>query len=117
MSKTLEYNKLGFLAPVLIEVIDNLKGTNQYKQNLKRHLNGVLIELEKVNDYHFGLYQNHSGEGMDGKDLYHLTSKAYDFLFSKQPHEVVTISQIIRQVEEKGIDYKNQNIEFKPIVK
>ncbi|MDO4728403.1 MAG: hypothetical protein Q4B43_05280 [Bacteroidota bacterium] len=43
------YSIMGFLAPIMIECIDNLQGTNQFRKELKFHLNKALQECEKIN--------------------------------------------------------------------
>lgn len=48
LDKQNAYNSLSFMAEALIPLIDELKDTNQPKHQLKRHINGMLRELEKL---------------------------------------------------------------------
>lgn len=115
------YNKMGFLSTILIDVIDELKDTNQYKQKLKMHLNQALIELEKINKRHCEIYQNHGEveKGMHSIDAYNITGRAYDkaveFLF-REPHEVVMMMDLVEKIE-KTEEYKKMKINYKPALK
>lgn len=119
------YNKLGFLAPILIEVIDQLEETNQYKRELKFHLNRARKEAEKVVTTHFNAYDRHGKiEQVDGVeihsfDIYNITAKAYEELFKifteKNPNEIASIVQLIKEAEKKGIDYTQINIPYQPV--
>lgn len=83
------YSIMGFLAPVMIECIDNLQGTNQYKKELKFHLNRALQECEKVSNEIYGRfskidkkeYQNLKEGEIPMLDIYNTISKAYDYAF------------------------------------
>ncbi len=112
-----EFNKMSFLAPIMIEIVDKLKGTDQYRLGLKRHLNGVLRELEKLTDYHFGLYENHAEDDIDGRDIYNVTAKAYDFLLSKTPVDIIHISNIVKELDRSGIKYTDKDIQFQSMIK
>ncbi len=121
------YNKLGFLAPILIEIIDQLEETNQYKKELKFHLNRAWHEAEKVVTTHFNAYDRHGEiEQVDGVeihsfDIYNITSKAYEDLFKifteKKPNEIASIVQLLKIAEEKGIDYTQIDIPFQPVLR
>ncbi|GIJ96591.1 hypothetical protein CAPN001_11600 [Capnocytophaga stomatis] len=83
------YSIMGFLTPVMIECIDNLQGTNQYKKELKFHLNRALQECEKVSNEIYGRfskidkkeYQNLKEGEIPMLDIYNTISKAYDYAF------------------------------------
>lgn len=120
------YNKLGFLVPILIEVIDQLEETNQYKKELKHYLNRARTEAEKVLKTHFNAYQffgnvpKHDEEGeIHSADIYNITTKAYDeafkFFTQRSPSEVCSIMQLLKIAEEKGIDYTQINIPYQPV--
>lgn len=85
-----ELNKLGFLSSVMIDLIDKLSETNLYKKELKMYLKRVLIEVEKLNTFHYKAYQDYGmlrngdteKEGyIHSLDVYNVTSKAYQELF------------------------------------
>lgn len=116
-----EYNKLGFLASILIDICDNLEQTTEARHELKFHLKRANIEAQKVLKKHFELYENHGtvdnfGNEIDAREIYHLTAKAYDFLFYKKPNEIASICEMVKQAEANGIDYTQIDIGFKPIV-
>ena len=113
-----EYNKLGFLSSILIDVCDNLEQTTEAKQQLKYHLKRANIEAQKVLKRHFELYEAHGVvEGtVDAREIYHLTAKSYDFIFSRKPNEIASIAEMVKQAEKHGIDYTQIDIPYKPII-
>ena len=113
------FNKLGFLSSVLIDLIDQLEGTKVYNKQLKYHLNRARIEAEKVANIHFKPFNK--GESLkqrddtfiNSQDVHCITSKAYDFLFEKEPSKIVVIADVVKKAEEQNtIDYDNASIPF-----
>lgn len=102
-----------------------MEETNQYKRELKFHLNRARIEAEKVVTTHFNAYDRHGGiEQQDGAeihsfDIYNITAKAYEDLFKifteKKPNEIASIVQLLKIAEEKGIDYTQIDIPYQPV--
>lgn len=106
--QTIDYNKLGFIAPIMIELIDNLKESPYYKQGLKNSLNLTLTELEKLTSAHFNSYETYGkvpipeGGEMEARDIYNNTSKGYDEILSRPPSEVAQIAELVRRFEADG---------------
>lgn len=121
------WNKLGFIAPIVIDIIDRLKDTNAYEKQLKFHLNQGLKLLEKVSDKHSSAYQNYGEiQQPDGdlapihsRDVYNITAKAYEVLFmiftEKSPSEICCIAQLISTAYEKGIDLTQIEIPYEKL--
>lgn len=103
-----EYNKMGFIAPVMVEIIDHLKESTEYKKTLKMHLNGAMAELQKIHKKHFESYDiaievpNPGGTTIDSQNIYNNTGKAYDFILQKTPSEVAQIAELVRRFEADG---------------
>jgi hypothetical protein len=116
------FNKLGFLSNLVIELNDQLENTNVYKQALKMHLKGAVKELEKISNHHGKAYigkegvKQANGEEISSDNIYNITSKAYDYLFNKQPYKIVVIAELVKKLEENNdIDWENYSVEFKPL--
>lgn len=122
MNITEQYNKLAFVAPVIVELCDDLEQTTVCQRELKFHIKRANIEAQKVLKKHFELYRNGTIESLDGhkemntEDIYNITSKSYDFLLSKSPNEICVIAKIVQDLEEKGLDYMAIEIPYKPVV-
>lgn len=120
----LNFNKLAFISEILIEIIDNLKETNQYRHGLKKALNDALREAEKVVGLQVMAYENHGNVDNDGNEIhslnvYTITSRAYDEAFrmfsERNPGEIVSIMELVRRFEEKGGKLEDVKIEYKPV--
>lgn len=116
------FMKLGFIAGLVIEIIDEVSDSKMFKQQLKFHLKEALKELEKTNSDMYSLYSDSSlDEQTKDKvtarniDIYNVVVKAYDFLLSKEPTEIAQITQHIKILEEKGFDIKDIPLEYTPI--
>lgn len=116
------FMKLGFIAGLVIEIIDEVSDSKMFKQQLKFHLKEALKELEKTNSDMYSLYSDSSlDEQTKDKvtarniDIYNVVVKAYDFLLSKEPTEIAQIAQHIKILEEKGFDIKDILLEYTPI--
>ena len=122
MTITEHYNRLGFLAPIIVEICDNLEETTACQRQLKYHVKNANLEAQKVLSKHSGLYHDHGeveqpdGAKINTQDIYNITSKSYDFLFSKKPHEIASIASMVQQMDEAGTDYTKIDIPFKPLV-
>lgn len=119
-----EYNRLAFLSPIVIDTIDNLEGSNQYKLELKYHLRRAMKECEKIHATHYKHFQDQGivhhptdGNAVDALDIYNITAKAYDYLLRLNPNEIASIVQIVKKAKERGIDLSEVNIEYEPILK
>lgn len=117
------WNTLCFLLSASIDKIDELKDTNVFNKQLKYHINQALKLMEKETTKHFNAHQEH-GEidqkddtlaPVHTRDLYNITAKSYDFILSKKPHEVCSIVQMIKALEETGTDYTKIDIPFQPL--
>lgn len=118
----LNYNILGFMAPVMIDIIDKLEGSTEYKHRLKMHLNGALPELEAINLKQYNIYEKHGlidnkGKDIDSLDVYIITLKAYSSIFTRSPREIVSIVERVRRMEEEGIVINDIGIDFTPTKK
>lgn len=123
----LNYNKLGYLAPIMIEIIDYLKETNLYQKDFKFQINRALIECEKIVNKHYECYEDYGYidqkedelEPIHSQDIYNVTSKAYDEIFefftTNSPAEVVSILQAIKETKEKGLDFTQIILNYKPL--
>lgn len=117
-----QYNKLAFLAPTIVDMCDSLEQSTVTQKQLKFHIKRANIEAQKILEKHYKLYENYgtvenpdSDEVMSTEDIYNITSKAYDFLLNKSPHEICCIAQIIREAEKSGLDYTTIEIPFTPL--
>ncbi|MGQ1928142.1 hypothetical protein [Ornithobacterium rhinotracheale] len=103
------FDKLGFLADVVADLAQEVSGSVYDAQKLKFHLKALKAEAEKKVDEHFDVYkQSKRGEivpEMSGEVVYIHIAKAYNFIMSKAPHEVLSIAKTIQILEERGIDY------------
>lgn len=121
--QTIDYNKLGFLAPVMIVIIDNLKESPYYKQGLKNSLNLSLTELERLTEAHFKSYEtygkipNPEGGEMEARDIYNNTSKGYDAILSRPPSEVAQIAELVRRFEADGNKISDIETYYFPVEK
>ena len=70
------FMKIGFISDFLIDLIDNLAETKDYKHNLKFHLNKVLEELTKHNNEFYNLFNEESLNTDEVKniDIYNIIS-------------------------------------------
>lgn len=83
------YLIMGFLAPIMIECIDNLRGTNQFRKELKFHLNRALQECEKINKEIYDRFAKADKQELpnlkEGEipmlDIYNTIAKSYDVAF------------------------------------
>ena len=122
----MNYNKLAFLVPILIDLMDKISESNVYKHNFKKFGNLFLAEGEKIVKTHFDQYENHgiiedNVNKVDAKDVYNLSSKAYeeafDFFTTRKASEISSIMSIIKVCEESGMDLTEYLIEFVPLKK
>lgn len=122
------YNSLGFLAQVMIPLIDELKDTNKPKHLFKKALNDVLRESISMNNEHykqfemFGVVDSTNDEkGHEAIDIYNVTQKAYDkafeFFTKRSANEVVSIMHLIDNLEKDGIKLNDISIPYDPIKK
>lgn len=118
------YNKMAFLCSVMIDVIDSLQDSNQYKQTLKMHCNGALRECEKVVATHYKAFEQHGNVSNDGKDLhslnvYNITAKSYDaafdFFTQRPPSEVASFMELVKRAESEGFNLNDLKIEYTPV--
>lgn len=117
-----QYNKLAFLAPTIVDLCDTLRESTECKRELKYHINQANKEAQKILAKHYKMYEsygtilNHeNGKEMSTEDIYNITSKSYDFLLNKSPHEICCIAQLIREAEKSGLDYTQIEIPFTPL--
>lgn len=116
----LNYNKIGFLADILVEVNEKLLETNQYRQEIKLHGKGLSKACESIITSHYKSFENFGNiEDMHSLNIYQITAKDYDeafkFFTERKPNEICSIMELIRKSEEKGLDLKDINIEYQPI--
>lgn len=117
------YNEIGFIAQSLIPKIDTLKETNKPKHQLKKAVNDLLSELEKVTKEHysnfsdFGIVESNEGSEHEALDIYNVTAKAYDELLSLPANEITSLMTLNRRLKDGGVDYKEILIDYKPILK
>jgi hypothetical protein len=118
------YNKLGFLSAVLIGVIDTLENTTEYRHEFKNLLKNTLKQAEKITKNHFLSYSNYGeldneGTQINAMDVHNLTAdayeKAFEFMYNRKPHEIVSAMELIRVFEEKGGNLSDVKVEFEPI--
>lgn len=119
----IDYNIMGFLCNALIPVIDRLKESTEYKFGLKRACNDALREAEKANLVHFNSYHNYgiikTKEGdMHSLSIHNTTAKAYDYMLdlivTRPPSQIVSIVELLKRAEEKGLDLQEVVSEYTP---
>ena len=116
----LNYNKIGFLADILVEVNEKLLETNQYRQEIKLHGKGLSKACESIITSHYKFFENFGNiEDMHSLNIYQITAKAYEeafkFFTDRKPNEICSIMELIRRSEENGLDLKDIAIEYVPV--
>lgn len=116
----LNYNKIGFLADILVEVNEKLLETNQYRQEIKLHGKGLSKACESIINTHYKSFEDFGNiDDMHSLNIYQITAKAYEeafkFFTERKPNEICSIMQLIRRSEEKGLDLKDIAIEYVPV--
>ena len=120
------YNQTGFICQALIPLVDQLIETTTPKFALKRAVNELLRETEKMSYEHYSNFENYgkvkSAEGEhESLDIYQLTSKAYDsavqFFIERSPNEIVSIMELIRRLEKDGINLSDIAVDYQPMKK
>ena len=116
----LNYNKIGFLADILVEVNEKLLETNQYRQEIKLHGKGLSKACESIITSHYKSFEDFGNiDDMHSLNIYQITAKAYDeafkFFTERKPNEICSIMELIRKSEEKGLDLKDIAIEYVPV--
>ena len=116
----LNYNKIGFLADILVEVNEKILETNQYRQEIKLHGKGLSKACESIITSHYKSFENFGNiEDMHSLNIYQITAKAYDeafkFFTERKPNEICSIMELIRRSEENGLDLKDIIIEYIPV--
>lgn len=119
-----QYNKAGFLAQSLIPIVDDLIETTKPKFALKKACNDLVRECEKMTSEHYNNFSDFGKvDSPDGSheslDIYQLTAKAYDtaieFFTQRSPNEVVSIMEIIRRLEDDGVNLSDIAISYEPL--
>ena len=120
------YNQTGFICQALIPLVDQLIETTTPKFALKRAVNELLRETEKMSYEHYSNFENYgkvqSAEGEhESLDIYQLTSKAYDqavnFFIERSPNEIVSIMELIRRLEKDGVNLSDIAVDYQPMEK
>lgn len=120
------YNQTGFICQALIPLVDQLIETTTPKFALKRAVNELLRETEKMSYEHYSNFENYgkvqSAEGEhESLDIYQLTSKSYDeavkFFIERSPNEIVSIMELIRRLEKDGVNLSDIAIDYQPMEK
>ena len=116
----LNYNKIGFLADILVEVNEKLLETNQYRQEIKLHGKGLSKACESIINTHYKSFENFGNiDDMHSLNIYQITAKAYEeafkFFTERKPNEICSIMELIRRSEENGLDLKDIAIEYIPV--
>ena len=120
------YNQTGFICQALIPLVDQLIETTTPKFALKRAVNELLRETEKMSYEHYSNFENYgkvkSAEGEhESLDIYQLTSKAYDqavnFFIERSPNEIVSIMELIRRLEKDGVNLSDIAVDYQPMKK
>ena len=116
----LNYNKIGFLADILVEVNEKLLETNQYRQEIKLHGKGLSKACESIITSHYNSFEDFGNiEDMHSLNIYQITAKAYEeafkFFTERKPNEICSIMELIRRSEENGLDLKDIAIEYIPV--
>ena len=120
------YNQLGFMCQSMIPMIDVMIETTTPKFALKRAVNELLRETEKMSYEHYSNFENYgkvqSDEGEhESLDIYQLTSKAYDqavnFFIERSPNEIVSIMELIRRLEKNGVNLSDIAVDYQPMEK
>ena len=116
----LNYNKIGFLADILVEVNEKLLETNQYRQEIKLHGKGLSKACESIITSHYKSFENFGNiDDMHSLNIYQITAKSYEeafkFFTERKPNEICSIMELIRRSEENGLDLKDISIEYVPV--
>ena len=121
-----QYNKVGFICQSLIPLVDDLIETTTPKFALKRAVNELLRETEKMSYEHYSNFENYgkvqSAEGEhESLDIYQLTAKSYDeavnFFIERSPNEIVSIMELIRRLEKDGVNLSDIAVDYQPMEK
>lgn len=111
------YAIIGFLSPIMIECIDNLQNTNQYRHELKFHLNkslGILEDINKKFFDHFILSEkkkntNPNPDEPQSQDIYMAVYKSYEelmkILTTTEPNDLPALVDILHTILNK-VDLK-----------
>ncbi|MCT4321844.1 hypothetical protein [Elizabethkingia anophelis] len=116
------YNEIGFIAQALIPKIDTLKETNKPKHQLKKAVNDLLSELEKMTKEHRANFEHYGKiEAKDGNhdalDIYYVTAKAYDELLDLPANDITSLMALNRKLKAEEVDYKEVLIDYIPVTK
>lgn len=116
----LNYNKMGFLADIFVELNEKLLETNQYRQEIKLHAKGLTKACESIVNTHYKSFENYGEiDNMHSLNIYQITGKAYEeafkFFTERKPNEICSIMELIRQSEANGLDLKDIRIEYQPV--
>lgn len=120
------YNQTGFICQALIPLVDQLIETTTPKFALKRAVNELLRETEKMSYEHYSNFENYgkvqSAEGEhESLDIYQLTAKSYDeavkFFIERSPNEIVSIMELIRRLEKDGVNLSDIAVDYQPMEK
>ena len=120
------YNQTGFICQALIPLVDQLIETTTPKYALKRAVNELLRETEKMSYEHYSNFENYgkvqSAEGEhESLDIYQLTAKSYDeavqFFIERSPNEIVSIMELIRRLEKDGVNLSDIAVDYQPMEK
>lgn len=121
-----QYNKVGFICQSLIPLVDDLIETTTPKFALKRAVNELLRETEKMSYEHYSNFENYgkvqSSEGEhESLDIYQISAKAYDsavqFFIERSPNEIVSIMELIRRLEKDGVNLSDIAVDYQPMEK
>lgn len=119
------YNKLNFLFSILIPLLDEAEETTQPMREVKFHLKRLREEAEKKYKVFYEAYQNggfieqEDGKQISSYDIWRITEKSYEYLFNlvlkSPPHEIASLMNLHKSVQEKGIDINQISFEYNPI--
>lgn len=104
------YTRAAYIFNVALEISDQLKETNQYRQELKQGLNIACKEMEKITEKHFkGMeemgFVELNGTKIHGLEMYKTAGDAYqlvfDFLTQKESADVVVLAEMIKSYDKE----------------
>lgn len=125
LPKEAYYSIMGFLAPIIIECIDNLEGTTQYRHALKNRLKTIQKECEDIHSEIYNRFakidkqelQNLKEGDVPMLDIFNTISKSYDkafeFFTTTPTNDMPILMDILQKAKE--MDLSKYSMQITPI--
>ena len=121
------YNQLAFLLNCAIPIMDELKETDKYKNEIKLHGNQFLKHIEKFTADHQKLFMfggqveiPGTGKTINAQDIFNITDTAYEKLLAwagkRHPNHIVSLLTTIERLEASGkLDLNQVDNDYVPV--